>query len=804
MELSQAQYPCPQHTRRQLQRSQLALRSKDCCAITKTSSHPQHVKLMCISLEFGRHCTVTRAQAHYFAHKLYGDVPRHYLDWHHRLRLLVEEIRYWAPDVVCLQEVQHYNELEPELRAAGRSDRLRAHGLERLDFAPLGLEDNLALLMGLGPRAEAAEAAGLDRQVAEALTSVRLLVATTHITFDPAKGDVKLGQGPAAGCTAAVEGRRRKAPGGPWSVAAVAAPTAGAQQQQPQQPLQTLAIITGDFNSTAGSPLYQFVSRGALDLGRTNRKKLSGQLHGVCHTQYKPVREVKQLHAQLAAAAAASGPDAVDGSTAAAADSNATANAAVTALAASPPGTPPSTPLAAGADAGTGALSGSKHGHGSSTATTTPVGAIQRLAAAAMDSAAAAVSACTAAAVTAVTKPALACSSDAARALDHFLHSSSTAAGGGGSGSHHRHMYGGGGGVERWSEKELRCAMGDQYDAAAVQRAICNYGGAAAAVFPPSQVLATSASGPVTNDGGTPAETQALPPLSSPRLGRQLHPPLANRGKSAAAASTLPCRSLDSDPNVQVAPSLDSSPSGPLVVRHPLRLKSSYMEVARAEPAFTSLHSGFMGTVDFIWYTADAILQQQPQQQQAAAAVATSAPCGGCVEGEMAPAAAAAPGLPAAAAPAAGSTTDTAVGAVPCGCLCGPPAGRAESELPHAPASGPHQHHHQQQQQQQQQQCRRGQPQQTIQPCQQQQQPPPLHSGGCSVAAAAAATSASADGTTGDATAAATASPARRFQLVPVAVLLPPDLELLPRGLPAAGWGSDHISVMTQFELRLM
>lgn len=39
------------------------------------------------------------------------------------------------------------------------------------------------------------------------------------------------------------------------------------------------------------------------------------------------------------------------------------------------------------------------------------------------------------------------------------------------------------------------------------------------------------------------------------------------------------------------------------ILRHPLQLQSAYMEVTGAEPAFTSSHNRFHGTVDYIWYT---------------------------------------------------------------------------------------------------------------------------------------------------------------------------------------------------------
>ncbi|PNG99716.1 Carbon catabolite repressor protein 4 6 [Tetrabaena socialis] len=116
------------------------------------------------------------AYAHHFAAKLYRDVPRGCLDWSARRSLLIAEIKHWAPDVVCLQEVQHYHELESEMREAGyegrfvrrtgrrrdgcatfwRADRLRACSMQRIEFGPLGLDDNIAILMSLAPRPDPA------------------------------------------------------------------------------------------------------------------------------------------------------------------------------------------------------------------------------------------------------------------------------------------------------------------------------------------------------------------------------------------------------------------------------------------------------------------------------------------------------------------------------------------------------------------------------------------------------------------------------------------------------------------------
>ena len=45
------------------------------------------------------------------------------------------------------------------------------------------------------------------------------------------------------------------------------------------------------------------------------------------------------------------------------------------------------------------------------------------------------------------------------------------------------------------------------------------------------------------------------------------------------------------------------------VARHPLKLRSAYSEVTGSEPPYTTCHSKFLGTVDYMWYTPNVSLQ---------------------------------------------------------------------------------------------------------------------------------------------------------------------------------------------------
>lgn len=43
----------------------------------------------------------------------------HRRSWQHRRRLLTKEILHWLPDVVALQEVEHYADIERDLAEEG-------------------------------------------------------------------------------------------------------------------------------------------------------------------------------------------------------------------------------------------------------------------------------------------------------------------------------------------------------------------------------------------------------------------------------------------------------------------------------------------------------------------------------------------------------------------------------------------------------------------------------------------------------------------------------------------------------------
>lgn len=58
-------------------------------------------------------------QAHVHAQELYKSVPRWCMDWKYRQRLLLLEIEIQRPDILALQEVDHFLDLQGPLEAMG-------------------------------------------------------------------------------------------------------------------------------------------------------------------------------------------------------------------------------------------------------------------------------------------------------------------------------------------------------------------------------------------------------------------------------------------------------------------------------------------------------------------------------------------------------------------------------------------------------------------------------------------------------------------------------------------------------------
>ncbi|KAL4613187.1 hypothetical protein GN956_G23416, partial [Arapaima gigas] len=192
--------------------------------------------------------------------ELYGHCEPHVLHWEFRLHNLLCDFHKWKPDIMCLQEVQekHFRErLDPVLAALGykcvykrrsgtKTDgcaicyqccRFSQVSVRLVEFFRPQLEvlnrDNVAVVLLLQP----VVSPWSDSRAPGPL----LCVATTHLLFNPRRGDVKLAQ--LAVLLAEIDEAVK-----PWKSKGVHCPI----------------ILCGDFNALPNTPLYQLITTGQL------------------------------------------------------------------------------------------------------------------------------------------------------------------------------------------------------------------------------------------------------------------------------------------------------------------------------------------------------------------------------------------------------------------------------------------------------------------------------------------------------------------------------------------------------------
>uniref|UniRef100_UPI0037E6FFF4 protein angel homolog 1 n=1 Tax=Semicossyphus pulcher TaxID=241346 RepID=UPI0037E6FFF4 len=205
--------------------------------------------------------------------ELYTHCPLEVLDWSYRCKLLIEEILKWAPDILCLQEVQenHYHEqLYPVLsqmdytcvykRRTGtktdgcatcyRSSRFSELSVTLLEFFRPETElldrHNVGIVLLLQPvvtKGSAVKAKGPP-----------LCVANTHLLFNPRRGDVKLAQ-----------------------LAILLAEIDSVFKSCKAKGEHCNLILCGDFNSLPDTSLYQLITTGELYFHSLPTWMISGQ-----------------------------------------------------------------------------------------------------------------------------------------------------------------------------------------------------------------------------------------------------------------------------------------------------------------------------------------------------------------------------------------------------------------------------------------------------------------------------------------------------------------------------------------------
>ncbi|KAJ8497978.1 hypothetical protein OPV22_008530 [Ensete ventricosum] len=215
--------------------------------------------------------------------KLYFHIPQYILDWEWRKRRLLLEFRLWAPDIMCLQEVDRFNDLEEELATQGytgiwkmrtgvavdgcaifwRTNRFQLKYVETIEFNKLGLRDNVAQICVLESTIQSSinnESAYLLKSSDQLRQANQVVVCNIHVLYNPKRGEIKLGQ-------VRTLLHRAYAVSKIWNDAPV--------------------IVCGDFNSTPKSPLYNFIAEQKLILSGLARDQISGQ-YSACNSSSRP------------------------------------------------------------------------------------------------------------------------------------------------------------------------------------------------------------------------------------------------------------------------------------------------------------------------------------------------------------------------------------------------------------------------------------------------------------------------------------------------------------------------------------
>ncbi|TKW15318.1 hypothetical protein SEVIR_5G229900v4 [Setaria viridis] len=210
------------------------------------------------------------AQEHRF---LYERIPSFILDWNWRKDKLVFEFGLWSPDILCLQEVDKFTDLEQEMASRGyngiwkmrtgnaadgcaifwRTTRFQLRYEEDIEFNKLGLRDNVAqlcVLESVVPQNVQTDSTNLSTSSSHPQQAKQVVVCNIHVLYNPKRGDIKLGQVRTLLDRAYTVSKM-------WNDAPV--------------------ILCGDFNSTPKSPLYNFVSEQKLNLSGLAKNTISGQ-----------------------------------------------------------------------------------------------------------------------------------------------------------------------------------------------------------------------------------------------------------------------------------------------------------------------------------------------------------------------------------------------------------------------------------------------------------------------------------------------------------------------------------------------
>ncbi|KAG6589550.1 Carbon catabolite repressor protein 4-like 5, partial [Cucurbita argyrosperma subsp. sororia] len=192
---------------------------------------------------------------------LYHRVPSKFMDWSFRKELICNAIKFYNAGILCLQEVDRFNDLDElfqnygyksvyKARTGEANDGCALFWIEKLftllhqesiEFQSFGLRNNVAQLCVFK----------MNKPKSKSKTSRSFVIGNIHVLFNPNRGDIKLGQ-----------------------VRLFLEKAHSLSQRWGNIPV----IMAGDLNSIPKSAIYQFLASSELDIQLHDRRKISGQL----------------------------------------------------------------------------------------------------------------------------------------------------------------------------------------------------------------------------------------------------------------------------------------------------------------------------------------------------------------------------------------------------------------------------------------------------------------------------------------------------------------------------------------------
>ncbi|KAK9105705.1 hypothetical protein Scep_022549 [Stephania cephalantha] len=201
---------------------------------------------------------------------LYDGVPPRFLEWERRRRLIRKEIKRYSPSILCFQEVDRFFDLAEVLKEDGfggvykartgdacdgcaifwKEEKFTLLHQESIEFNQFDLRNNVAQFCILKMNVNHSSTDG-NPHSSLSLPTRSIIVGNTHMLFNPNRGDIKLGQ-----IRLFVERAYKLSK--EWGDIPV--------------------VISGDFNSTPKSAIYQYLASSELNLLLHDRRRISGQV----------------------------------------------------------------------------------------------------------------------------------------------------------------------------------------------------------------------------------------------------------------------------------------------------------------------------------------------------------------------------------------------------------------------------------------------------------------------------------------------------------------------------------------------